>query len=228
MKQRRLTMGSMFTGMGGWEMSAKRSLKHAKKTKHFSKGVVHRFMCDWNKHCRGFLLQIFTVDQQHVYSDVWTLRVDDLPRVDFFGFSPSCVSYSVNGKGEGEQHNEGQVVWVALSYVAKKKPVMWAMEQVPQFKKFPIWGKVTRSLRRMNYYEWQEGCLSGNDHGGIPQTRSRLFVWGILRVVSTGLVVPAPLGACLDLKDLFGFDDGGCTDSLPTDNTGLPNLITFF
>ena len=187
--------------------------------------IKHLFMVDYNRHCRTFLAKNFAIDAQNLHSDVYDLDVHALPVVALFLFSPSCKSYSNNGKTEGEAHKEGEVAWVAMAYLDIHRPLMFAFEQVKEFMNYDIWRKILQVLLSFQCYEFRHALLGGATHGGVPQTRVRLFGWGIQRLVSTGLVVPAPLAWHLRLEDLLDLDDVGSADDLPADSVGLPNLI---
>ncbi len=184
-------------------------------------------MVDSNRACRRFQLKNFQIDEVNVHSDVYDLDIDALPVVELFTFSPSCKGYSLNGNFQGEKHAEGETGWVAIAYINRHRPLMFALEQVRHILKFPIWKKILRAIRRMCCYEFTHDLLGGASHGGIPQRRIRLYGWGIQRLVSTGLVVPRPLppGMLLSLSDLLGIDEIGTADDFPTDNVGHPNLL---
>ena len=130
---------------------------------------------------------------------------------------------------KGEKHVEGQILWPAVEFIELHLPICFAMEQVNLMNKFKILVKLLKRLVKIKVYEVETRSLKASEIAGIPSRRNRLFLWGILRLVSTGLVVPQPIGFQIRLEDILDMQDIGCLkDTLPNDAVGGPNIVAAY
>jgi DNA-cytosine methyltransferase len=118
---------------------------------------------------------------KHKYSDIETRP--DPPDVDLYVFGPPCQAFSSSGKQLGATDPvNGTLTLQSLMYIAKHKPSMILMEQVPailQEKHRELWNLVLKTLKDAGYHLTYQVCQS--KHFGVPQRRERLYLAGALR-----------------------------------------------
>lgn len=110
------------------------------------------------------------------YGDCTKINPDELPDFDLLTGGFPCQSFSVAGKGLGEQDTRGTLFHEIIRIAEIKKPKYMLLENVkgltfkPHKKTFE---KIVSEIKRIGYYVHIQ-VLNSKDYG-IPQNRERVF-----------------------------------------------------
>ena len=170
----RIRLGSDCSGME----SAKAALDHL----GLRERVTLEFCSDKDPLCRKFLEECHS--PKRMYKDVATRDVKDVPKVVLYFAGFPCQPWSSEGKGEGRRDRErGRVFDHIAEYIKQRQPKMFFLENVKAltFKRHKKPFKLMlNSLRAIGQYFVTWRILNAVDFG-IPQSRPRLFIVGLLR-----------------------------------------------
>lgn len=107
-----LTLGGLFSGIGGFELAAQ------------SVGIDVRWICEIDKFCQGILRKTFK--GVTLYDDVRELQaIDDLERVDIITGGFPCQPFSVAGQRRGKEDDRD--LWPAMFAVIKAVRPTWVV-----------------------------------------------------------------------------------------------------
>lgn len=163
-----MTHGSLFSGIGGFELGAERA------------GIQNIWNCEIDPFCRKILKQHYPKTVQ--YEDIRNLH--NPPKVDILSGGFPCQDISVSGKGVGI-HGERSGLWKEMYRIIREiKPRYIIIENSPAL---TIRGMeyILCNLSESGYNaEWQ--CIS-NCQFGYPHKRERIYIiaysnsyrWGI-------------------------------------------------
>jgi DNA (cytosine-5)-methyltransferase 1 len=155
MKQ--LTHGSLFSGIGGFELGARRE------------GINTLWNCEINKYNRKILKQHFPESKQ--YEDIRTLR--NPAYVDIISGGFPCQDLSIAGKGKGITGERSGLWQEYYRLIDETRPLYVVPENSPELLKKGF-EKVLYPLSEIGYHvEWQ--CLSGTTFG-VQQGRERVYI----------------------------------------------------
>ena len=153
------------------------------------------FACDNNMDCKTLCESLWNHDQW--FDDVMDPEfVEKAPAVDFFVAGFPCQPYSDQGQHAGMEDERAAVIVPILSYIKKKKPKTFLLENVKGLlQKHPEtmhWIISELQKVRAPGYEVFWKLLSAED-AGIPQNRPRVFIVGMRKdVKKTRFVWPEP------------------------------------
>ena len=197
-----LTVGSDFSGMD-MPVFALKALPGIQ--------VEVKFCSDNTKACRKFLEHFHA--PVRVAESVQTNHANDsTPTVDIYTCGFPCQSFSRLGLREGENDKKGRgllVQW-SLDYITVNMPRVVIFENVANIKveHAALVGYIEITLKKIGYV-LEDGILNTLDFG-IPQSRKRWFLVGILkehiRCTHTSLtetVMPKPLGHTVPLSSII-------------------------
>lgn len=155
--EQQLTHGSLFSGVGGFELGAQRA------------GIPTIWNCEIVEFNRKILKQHFPETKQ--YHDITTLRNPE--PVDIISGGFPCQDLSIAGKGKGLDHGERSGLWSHMfRIIDETRPAYVVIENSPELLKKGF-EKVLYPLSEIGYNaEWQ--CLSGTTFG-IQQGRVRVY-----------------------------------------------------
>jgi len=115
-------------------------------------------------------------DIPYNYGDCTKINPKNIQDFDLLTGGFPCQSFSIAGKGKGEQDTRGTLFHEIIRIAEVKKPRYMLLENVkgltfkPHKKTFE---KILSELRRIGYYvKWK--VLNSKEHG-IPQNRERIF-----------------------------------------------------
>ena len=107
--------------------------------------------------------------------------------VDLYVSGSQCQPFSKMGKNGGRADERSDTMRDTVSFIMKRKPKTFIMEQVPNIKSKPhkkFWAKIIDKLKSIKtrktkkLYKLHTQTLNSQDFG-VPQMRRRLYVVGI-------------------------------------------------
>jgi DNA-cytosine methyltransferase len=110
-------------------------------------------------------------------------------QVDLYMTGSQCQPFSKMGKNGGRADERSDTMRDTVSFIMKRKPKTFIMEQVPNIKSKPhnkFWAKILDKLRSIktkktkNLYKLHTKTLNSQAFG-VPQIRKRLYVVGVRR-----------------------------------------------
>ena len=110
-------------------------------------------------------------------------RLNELPSFDLLTGGFPCQSFSMMGKKRGFKDERGEVFYRIIDILNQSNPKYILLENVRNLKnhdKGKTYNEVIRSLTEDANYEVDSIILNTKDFG-LPQTRRRLFIFGIHR-----------------------------------------------
>ena len=153
-----MTHGSLFSGIGGFELGAKRA------------GIKTIWNCEINSFCRKILKKHFPETTQ--YTDITTLK--NPPYVDIISGGFPCQDISIaNPKGEGLDGKRSGLWKEMFRIICEARPDYVLIENSPQLLRKDF-STLLQNLSEAGYdAEWY--CLQARDFN-LPHKRERLFI----------------------------------------------------
>jgi len=111
-----LTVGSMFSGIGGLDLGLERA------------GMEVKYFVEKDKYAQLVLKKHWP--GVPIYDDIITLRTDELPTVDIIAGGPPCQDFSVAGKRKGLEGSRGILSIVYWQKISEIRPKYVIMENV--------------------------------------------------------------------------------------------------
>jgi len=158
---RRLKIGSLFAGIGGFELGIERAIK----------GAETIWQVEQNKYCQSILQKHWP--NAKIYDDVRNITKHNVEPVDILIGGFPCQSISVAGKQEGLENAEKSGLWWEFHrIISELRPRIVVMENVPNVLR--LGGRdVVGSLTEVGYdCEWT--VISAKQFGA-PHLRKRWF-----------------------------------------------------
>ncbi len=172
---RPLRVGSLFSGIGGFEQ--------ALKLLRVRQDIV--FACDSDQHVKSSYLANHgeRLNKEGWFDDVKDFAKNHANRyknkVDLLVGGPPCQSFSIIGKHGGLNDDRGNLVFDFIEVIRKSRPRIFIFENVKgllMINDGHAWDIIKKEFQKLGYkIDWR--CLSAKDFG-IPQSRERLFVIG--------------------------------------------------
>ena len=153
-----MTHGSLFSGIGGFELGAKRA------------GIKTIWNCEINPFCRKVLKKHFPETRQ--YTDITTLK--NPPYVDIISGGFPCQDISIaNPKGE-ELNGKRSGLWKEMfRIICETRPNYVLIENSPELLRKGF-STLLQNLSEAGYdAEWQ--CLQARNFN-LPHKRERIFI----------------------------------------------------
>lgn len=179
--------------------------------------VQHEFSCDITPACEKYITKV--VKPKVFYKGVESRKIEEMPTVDAFFFSPPCQPFSTAGRGHGETDERGQLVIHSLRYIKHSRPRLAVMENVATLltKYKPMFLKIKQTLQSLGYVVFHR-AHNAKFHG-VPQNRNRLYLVAIRedslkRKFRFPIPYKLPKGAAKNLLNRRRTDD---PKLLPTD-----------
>ncbi|EPF37707.1 DNA cytosine methyltransferase [Treponema denticola] len=150
--------GSLFSGIGGFELGAKRA------------GIKTIWNCEINPFCRMILKKHFPETTQ--YTDITTLK--NPPYVDIISGGFPCQDISIaNPKGEGLNGKRSGLWKEMLRIICEARPSYVLIENSPELLRKGF-SSLLQNLSEAGYdAEWQ--CLQARNFN-LPHKRERIFI----------------------------------------------------
>jgi len=155
-----ITIGSLFSGIGGFELGLERAIPNAKTI----------WQVEQNEFCRKILEQHWA--DAKIYDDVRNITKDNVERVDILCGGFPCQDLSIAGKGKGINAEKSGLWWEMHRIINELQPSIAIMENVPAITIRGL-GAVLGSLSEIGYdAEW---CTIRASDFGAPHRRERWF-----------------------------------------------------
>ncbi len=165
----------------------------------------HSFACEIDPFARKSLLA--NNNPLILYEDVTKPR--DLPLVDIYVAGFPCQSFSTAGKRLGSKDPRGTLFFHCIEAIKQCKPKVFVLENVKGLltvEHGAFWKLIKESLNTLVDYSIKTMVLNTSDYG-IPQTRERLYIVGIMKSSMLGLLqVPSPI-PCLEIESFVDRED---------------------
>ncbi len=180
------TYGDFFSGFGGMTIGAKAA------------GLDVLFGVEYDEK----LADVYRVNlgDHVVVADVTTLDIDALPAVDVFHASPPCTSASVANANAGETPQDMEMARAVCRYIETKRPSVFTLENVYQYRNFESWHEIARTLLDVGY-SYNYWHVNMADYG-VPQTRKRMIA--VARRDGESIQMPSKTHAANPTPGLFG------------------------
>lgn len=194
-----LTYGSLFAGVGGFDLGFD------------SAGWDCKFQVEWDKHCQSVLKKHWPDVPK--FEDVRDVNGANLPPVDLISFGSPCQDLSVAGKRSGLEGNRSGLFFEAIRIIKEMRNAT-----NNQYPKWAIWENVPGALTSNNGKDFGEVLDQMANIGalgiewnildaqwfGVPQRRRRVFViasWDSTALErSNGKILSVPEDSRGDIK----------------------------
>lgn len=159
-----ITIGSLFSGIGGFELGLERAIPNSKTV----------WQVEQNKYCRRVLRRHWP--DAKLYNDVVGVGKDNLDSVDVICGGFPCQGFSNAGKREGLNDGRSGLWWEMHRIISELQPRVAVLENVPGLLVRGI-EEVLGSLAEIGYdAEWCVIPAGGAGGFGAPHQRKRLFI----------------------------------------------------
>jgi DNA (cytosine-5)-methyltransferase 1 len=166
--EKMITIGSLFSGIGGFELGLERAIPNAKTI----------WQCEQNEFCRKVLRKHWP--DATIYEDIRKMDTQDVPFVDLMCGGFPCQDISICGKGEGLDGKKSSLWWSMLGCISRLRPSVIVLENVPAIT-FRGGIDVVGSITQLGYdCEWGIIPAGGPQGFGAPHIRKRWFLIGYI------------------------------------------------
>ena len=165
MKNKKPTMGSLFAGIGGFDLGFQRA------------GFDVRWCVEKDKHCQKSLRRNFP--EAKIYGDIKEIKEGELEKVDVVCGGFPCQDLSVAGRRKGLAGERSGLFYEAIRLVRDIKPKFLVLENVPGLfssNKGHDFGAVLSEVDKgwpCKEVGWR---VLDSRHFGVPQRRKRVFI----------------------------------------------------
>jgi len=160
MEERRYSIGSLFSGIGGFELGLERAIP----------GSYTRWQVEKDIKCHRILRKHWPAAR--IYNQVEEIKQENVERVDIICGGFPCQDISSSGKKEGLNGTRSNLWWEMHRIIGELRPRIAVMENVSSISVRGL-GGVIGSLSEIGYdAEW---CNIRASDFGAPHQRSRWF-----------------------------------------------------
>ncbi len=159
-----ITIGSLFSGIGGFELGLERAIPNSKTI----------WQVEQNKYCQGILKKHWP--EAIIHNDITEVNYENVQPVNIICGGFPCQDISAAGKGAGIEHGKRSSLWGEMyRLIDELRPKVAVMENVPAL----LWKKrgmhvVMSNLAQIGYdAEWT--VISARQFGA-PHLRKRVFI----------------------------------------------------
>ena len=159
-----ITIGSLFSGIGGFELGLERAIQNSKTI----------WQVEQNKYCQGILKKHWP--EAIIHNDITEVNYENVQPVNIICGGFPCQDISAAGKGAGIEHGKRSSLWGEMyRLIDELQPRVAVMENVPAL----LWKKrgmhvVMSNLAKIGYdAEWT--VISARQFGA-PHLRKRVFI----------------------------------------------------
>lgn len=168
---------------------------------------VHEFSSEIDRHCIATIKANFT--PRIIFGDMTKRRLRDIPNIDLYVCGFPCQPFSAAGRREGVRDPRGTIFWECVRVIRHKKPMVFVLENVRGLLSIDggqTFRQMMSELERIRGYHVEWRVLNTADYG-IPQSRKRVFIVGILKKhMATRFEWPQPI-PCRPLEEFVDWGD---------------------
>lgn len=193
MNRKRLTVGSMFSGIGGIDLGFVQAGYEIVWANEIDKSAA-----DTYKYNLG--------QSSIVVANIKNIEVSQIPDFDVLAAGFPCQSFSTAGRQRGFDDSRGNLFFQVVRVVAEKKPKVVFLENVENLiehddgKSFLI---VYNALAPLGY-SFKYKVLEPYQYGNVPQKRARVFIVGFSDdELCSRFAFPEPIELTSNLKVMF-------------------------
>jgi DNA (cytosine-5)-methyltransferase 1 len=194
----------------------------------------HAFAIEKDLACQKVILQNTGINACDLHGDIRQVQVDNLRRADLYVAGFPCQPFSKAGKNKGCLDIRGTLFSECRSFIKKKAPRAFILENVSNLKKSPAHvayhTTMMKQLRSIGGGKYQvfEQLMNTNEHG-LPHCRERLYIVGLKKKYheNDGLPdfsFPPPIPV-VPLRDLLDTQNRMPSTSVPSTQTGCARLM---
>lgn len=188
MARRKLTHGSLFTGVGGIDLGFDKA------------GIKTLWQCEKDKTCQSVLKRHWP--KAKLYDDVETLKGEELEPVDIISFGSPCQDLSIAGKRKGMKvGTRSGLFFEAIRIIEEMRE-----KTNGQYPQYAVWENVKGALTSKEGNDFKKaleelakiGALDiswrvvSTTHFGPPQRRVRVFLVADFRGQRAGEILSQP------------------------------------
>jgi len=184
----------------------------------------HEFSSEIDKHCIATIKANF--HPKILFGDMKDRKLKDIPDIDIYVCGFPCQPFSLAGKREGIRDPRGTLFWECLRVIRYKKPMIFVLENVrgllsiDQGRTFQT---ILSELEKLKIYNVRWKVLNTADYG-IPQSRKRVFLVGILKTKEKKpFAWPEPI-RCRPLEEFVDWQDTNKTDLTTKNQSQLKKM----
>ena len=148
----------------------------------------HVFSSDIDAHVREFISKNFHTPQ--IDNNLMDRRV--FPKTDLYLAGFPCQSFSNSGRQQGFDDERGNVFFGVYKYILKTLPTVFILENVKNLVHHDggsTYKLMTNYLNSIGKYNIYDKVINTQDYG-IPQSRHRIYIVGILKTKDSGFHFP--------------------------------------
>jgi DNA (cytosine-5)-methyltransferase 1 len=159
-----ITIGSLFSGIGGFELGLERAIPNSRTL----------WQVEQDSYCQTILNKHWP--EATIHNDVCQVGIHNLETVDIICGGFPCVDISLLGK-QGGIHAKGSGLWWEMHrIISELRPRVAVMENVPNLITLGL-SEVLGSLSQIGYdAEWTIIPAGGSGGFGAPHKRERCFI----------------------------------------------------
>ena len=156
-----ITIGSLFSGIGGFELGLERAIPNSKTI----------WQCEQNEFCRKILKKHWP--DATIYTDITKMDTQEVPFVDIMCGGFPCQDISLTGKGAGINGKKSGLWWFMHGCISRLRPSVIVLENVPAIT-FRGGIDVVGAITELGYdCEWGIVPAGGPKGFGAPHLRKR-------------------------------------------------------
>ena len=182
----------LFAGIGGFRLALE------------SFGANCVFTSEWDKNCQSVYEKNF---DDECYGDITKIKEVDIPNHDILCAGFPCQAFSISGKQRGFEDSRGTLFFDIVRIAKYHQPRLLILENVKNFERHDNGNTLNVVLSTLNEigYKIKYKVLNASKFG-IPQSRKRIFIIGILKKYSESFDdydIPDGNGKRTTLKDFI-------------------------
>ena len=181
-----LTVGSIFSGIGGLDLGLERA------------GMKVKYFCECDRYAQNILRKHWP--EVPIYDDVRKLKGSDIPYTDVIAGGFPCQDISYAGKGAGLEGERSGLFYEIWRLVCEVRPKYAILENVAALVRRGL-GEVLRTIH-LGGYDAEWNIISAASVGALHR-RDRIFIIAIRQDISDSYV-----GGCVQRQ--FEIDESSC------------------
>jgi len=185
-----LTIADPFSGGGGMRLAFQ------------AVGLACALACEIDRYAARVYQANFGDDPT---GDITAVNACDMPDFDILCAGFPCQSHSLQGKRRGMNDPRGRLIYHLLRILSVKQPKAFVFENVVNFQHIEggrPFANLKAHLERLGY-EVHHAVLDARNFG-VPQSRRRLFIVGILRTAGvSGFSFPEGKAPAKNLQEIL-------------------------